>query len=114
VTPCPEPSAFHARLTTSVPSQDGGSADQLSAPCRSGELTTLAIASGPGATAVVLSGGGHDGAIGATAIHDFGGASDQASSTPFTMPQATIERDNILDHVVALELLASLVSAPRR
>jgi two-component system chemotaxis response regulator CheB len=84
-------------------------------------LTTLAIACGPGATAVVLSGGGHDGATGATAIHDFGGtviASDQASSTHFTMPQATIERDNILDHVVALDevadLLAAVVSAPRR
>src|SRR3954447_22241431 len=82
-------------------------------------LTTLAVACGPDATAVVLSGGGHDGATGATAIHDFGGpvlASDEPSSTNFSMPRATIERDSTIDHVVPLpeiaRLLASIASAP--
>jgi two-component system, chemotaxis family, protein-glutamate methylesterase/glutaminase len=81
-------------------------------------LTTLAIACGPRATAVVLSGGGHDGATGATAIHDFGGtvlASDEASSTNFSMPRATIERYSTIDHIVALrdiaDVLASIASA---
>jgi two-component system chemotaxis response regulator CheB len=84
-------------------------------------LTTLAIACGERAIAVVLSGGGHDGATGATAIHDFGGtviASDQASSTHFAMPQATIERGGIIDRIVAVdgvaEVLASVAGAPAR
>lgn len=58
-------------------------------------LATLATACGPSATAVVLSGGGHDGATGASAVHRFGGtviASDELSSEQFSMPQATIER----------------------
>lgn len=83
-------------------------------------LATLATACGPRATAVVLSGGGHDGATGATAVHRFGGtvlASSEASSTNFSMPQATIERDTAIDQVVALQempaLLASLVTPPR-
>ncbi|HEY2637077.1 MAG TPA: chemotaxis protein CheB [Solirubrobacteraceae bacterium] len=75
-------------------------------------LTTLAIACGSRATAVVLSGGGHDGATGATAVHDFGGtvvASDEATSTHFGMPQATIQRDDVVDHVVALDDIAGLL-----
>ena len=77
-------------------------------------LTTLAIACGPRATAVVLSGGGHDGATGATAIHDFGGAvlaTDEASSTNFSMPRATIERGDPIDHVVPLDDLADLLAS---
>lgn len=84
-------------------------------------LTTMATALGPRAIAVVLSGGGHDGATGATAVHVCGGtvlATDEATSHAFSMPQATIERDSAIDHVVALEdmpgLLAELVSAPTR
>ena len=83
-------------------------------------LTTLAVAAGPRATAAVLSGGGHDGATGATAIHAFGGtvlATDEASSALFSMPRATIERDNAVDHVVPLDELAGvlveLLAAPR-
>jgi two-component system chemotaxis response regulator CheB len=52
-------------------------------------LTTLAIAAGRRAIAVVRSGEGHDGATGATAIHRFGGtvvATDAASSQSFAMP----------------------------
>ncbi|HST80406.1 MAG TPA: chemotaxis protein CheB [Kineosporiaceae bacterium] len=82
-------------------------------------LTSLALAVGPRAVAVVLSGHGIDGATGATAVHRFGGvviASDEASSTEFSMPRATIGRDTGLNHVVALDdipaLLVSLAAAP--
>jgi two-component system, chemotaxis family, protein-glutamate methylesterase/glutaminase len=77
-------------------------------------LTTLAVACGARATAVVLSGHGHDGATGATAIHRFGGlvlASNEASSTYFSMPQATIERDSAIDQIVPLEEMASVLTA---
>jgi two-component system chemotaxis response regulator CheB len=81
-------------------------------------LATLAIAMGPRAICVVLSGQGHDGATGATAIHKFGGtvlASDEGSSVVFAMPSATIERNQAVDHVLDVDdipaLLAALVSA---
>jgi two-component system chemotaxis response regulator CheB len=77
-------------------------------------LATLATACGPRVTAVVLSGGGHDGATGATAVHQFGGtvlASDELTSQYFSMPQATIERDSVIDKIVPLgEIAALLVS----
>jgi two-component system chemotaxis response regulator CheB len=83
-------------------------------------LATLATAVGPSAIAVVLSGGGHDGATGATAVHRYGGtvlASDAASSESFSMPLAAIERDHAVDHVVDLDaipgLLQELVAAQR-
>jgi hypothetical protein len=68
---------------------------------------------------VVLSGGGHDGATGATAVHQFGGtvlASDELTSEYFSMPQATIERDSVIARIVPLgEIAALLVSnAPHR
>jgi two-component system chemotaxis response regulator CheB len=72
-------------------------------------LTTLAIAAGKRAIAVVLSGGGHDGATGASVIHAFGGtvlASDQASSQEYSMPLAAIERADAVDYVVALDDVA--------
>jgi two-component system chemotaxis response regulator CheB len=83
-------------------------------------LATLAITCGPRATAVVLSGGGHDGATGATAVHHLGGtvlASSELTSEHFSMPEATIERGGAIDQVVALAdmaaLLQSLIAAPR-
>jgi two-component system chemotaxis response regulator CheB len=83
-------------------------------------LTTLAVAARGRVIAVVLSGKGHDGATGASAVHRFGGrvlASDEASSQSFAMPSATIERDGAIDHVVALDALADrlvqLIAAPR-
>ena len=83
-------------------------------------LATLATACGPRATAVVLSGGGHDGATGATAVHHFGGtvlASSEATSEHFSMPLATIQRRGAIDHVVALneiaDLVASIIAASR-
>jgi two-component system chemotaxis response regulator CheB len=82
-------------------------------------LTTLAIAAGPRAIAVVLTGQGHDAATGATAVHRFGGtvlATNEASSHSFAMPSATIQRNHAIDHVVDLAqlpvLLTTLVSAP--
>jgi len=84
-------------------------------------LTTLAITCGPRATAVVLSGGGHDGATGASAIHRFGGtvlASSEASSEHFSVPQATIDRYRTIDQVAPLdeiaERLVSIVAAAGR
>ena len=72
-------------------------------------LTTLAVAVGGRAIAVVLSGGGHDGATGATAIHAFGGtvlATDEPSSREFSMPLAAIKRDHAVDNIVALDDVA--------
>jgi two-component system chemotaxis response regulator CheB len=67
-------------------------------------FATLATATGPDAIAVVLTGHGHDGATGATAVHTLGGtvvATDEATSEVFAMPEATIGRDHAVDHVVA-------------
>ena len=75
-------------------------------------LATLATALGERAVAVVLSGGGHDGATGATAVHVCGGtvvATDEATSETYSMPLATIERDDAIDHVVALDEVAPLL-----
>jgi two-component system chemotaxis response regulator CheB len=76
-------------------------------------LTTLALAAGPRATAVILTGRGNDGATGATAVHHFGGvviASNEATSTEYGMPQASIERDHIVDHEVTLDQIADLLT----
>lgn len=82
-------------------------------------LTSLALSAGGRAVAVVLSGHGHDGATGATAVHRLGGtvlATDEASSAAYSMPSATIARDHTIDHVVDLDavapLLAALATAP--
>jgi len=83
-------------------------------------LTSLALAAGPMAIAVVLSGTGNDGATGATVIHDLGGtviAADAASSAQYAMPAATIARGDALDYEVNVdhiaELLRTLVTGPR-
>jgi two-component system chemotaxis response regulator CheB len=76
-------------------------------------LTSLALAVGARAIAVVLSGHGNDGATGATAIHRFGGtviASNAATSAAFSMPYATISRDEVIDHVVALDEIPALLA----
>jgi two-component system chemotaxis response regulator CheB len=77
-------------------------------------LSTLAVCAGPRAVAVVLSGEGHDGATGATAVHCLGGtvlATSHASSRAFSMPSATIERDNALDQIVDLDDLGDVLVA---
>ncbi|MBB4742752.1 two-component system chemotaxis response regulator CheB [Actinoplanes octamycinicus] len=109
------PGGFHTLITceyavTLVPSGDRPpyrpSADLL--------LTSMALACGSRAVAVVLSGYGNDGATGATAIHCLGGtvvASDESTSTVFAMPYATISRTEIIDHVVPVEKIADLLTA---
>ena len=84
-------------------------------------LTSLALVAAPRTVAVVLSGGGNDGAVGAAALHEFGGvviASDERSSESFGMPAAAIGRDGAVDYVVAVgdipPLLTALVEAPPR
>lgn len=77
-------------------------------------LSSMAVSVGPSAIAVVLSGRGHDGATGATAVHRFGGvvvATDEATSARFEMPSSAIDRDEIVDHVVALSEVAHLLVA---
>ena len=77
-------------------------------------LTTLAVAAGTRVIAVVLTGNGNDAATGATAVHRFGGTviacSPQSSAQP-AMPQAAMDRGDIVDHVVALDQVAELVTA---
>jgi two-component system chemotaxis response regulator CheB len=68
-------------------------------------LTSLAIAVGPEAIAVVLTGFGHDGAAGISAVKRFNGttlASDEASSREFGMPEAAIGT-GVVDYVLALD-----------
>lgn len=83
-------------------------------------LTSLALVAAPRSIAVVLSGGGSDGATGAVAVHDFGGtviAADEASSAYFGMPGAAIGRDDAVDQVLPVDeipaLLISLTGATR-
>ena len=73
-------------------------------------LTTLALAIGDRLIAVVLSGRGNDAATGASAVHRFGGtvvACTTATSTQQAMPQATLDRADAVDHVVALPDIAA-------
>ena len=75
-------------------------------------LTTLTLAAGRRAIAVVLSGEGQDAATGATAVHHFGGTvivSSIGTSARSAMPRATMLRDSITDHVVPLDDLAGLL-----
>jgi two-component system chemotaxis response regulator CheB len=75
-------------------------------------LTTLALAIGDRLIAVVLSGRGNDAATGASAVHRFGGtvvACTTATSTQQAMPQATLDRADAVDHVVALPDIAALL-----
>jgi two-component system chemotaxis response regulator CheB len=77
-------------------------------------LTTLALAVGDRLIAVVLSGRGNDAATGASVVHRFGGtviASTAATSTQQAMPQAAVDRDDAVDHVVALPDIAALLTA---
>jgi two-component system chemotaxis response regulator CheB len=60
-------------------------------------LATLAVALGPRAVAVVLTGGGTDASLGTQAIHAYGGhviVQDEASSQIYGMPHASIHADH--------------------
>ncbi|MFI5494762.1 chemotaxis protein CheB [Actinoplanes sp. NPDC051859] len=75
-------------------------------------LTTAAIALGRRLIAVVLTGRGNDAATGATAVHHLGGtviATTAATSTESSMPQATITRDDVADHVLPLRRVAPVL-----
>jgi two-component system chemotaxis response regulator CheB len=77
-------------------------------------LTTLAVVAGSRVIAVVLTGRGNDAATGASAVHRFGGTvivSSAGTSAHQSMPQAAIDRDDAVDHVVALESIAPLLIA---
>ena len=77
-------------------------------------LATLATGAGRRAIAVILSGGGHDGATGATAVHACGGtvlATDETSSGSFSMPLAAIEREHAVDRVLPLREIAGALEA---
>jgi two-component system, chemotaxis family, protein-glutamate methylesterase/glutaminase len=68
-------------------------------------LTSLAVAVGDDAIAVVLTGFGHDGAAGATAVKRLGGtliASSIATSQQPSMPEAAVDT-GLVDHVLALD-----------
>jgi two-component system chemotaxis response regulator CheB len=75
-------------------------------------LASLAIAVRTDAIAVVLSGYGHDGAAGATAVKRMGGtlvASDRASSQQFGMPEAAIDTGDV-DHVLPLDAIGATLA----
>jgi two-component system chemotaxis response regulator CheB len=74
---------------------------------------SIAAAYGPRAIAVVLTGSGHDGAVGVTAIKQRGGtvvAQDEASSEFFGMPGAAI-KTGAVDYVVPLDQMAAKLVA---
>ena len=82
-------------------------------------LSSLASGMGSRTIAVVLSGGGSDGATGALAVHTLGGiviAADEASSGHFAMPRAAIDRDDAVDVVLPVDAipatLRSLLAPP--
>jgi two-component system chemotaxis response regulator CheB len=67
-------------------------------------LVSLAVAVGPAAIAVVLTGLGHDGTAGATAVKRLGGtllASTAATSQESSMPAAAIDT-GLVDHELSL------------
>ena len=77
-------------------------------------LASLALVAGPRTIAVILSGRGRDGAMGASAVHDCGGvviAADRATSRYFEMPAAAIRRTGSVDHVLRVTDIAAQVEA---
>jgi two-component system chemotaxis response regulator CheB len=75
-------------------------------------LSTMGVALGERAIAVVLSGGGRDGATGATVVHGCGGtviAADPESTPHSSMPNEAIERDQAVDHILDPPAIAELL-----
>jgi two-component system, chemotaxis family, protein-glutamate methylesterase/glutaminase len=72
-------------------------------------LASMALSVGEAAIAVIMTGSGHDGATGATAVHKHSGlvvTTDESTSEHFSMPRSTIERDNVVDEVVPVHHVA--------
>ena len=75
-------------------------------------LVSMALSLGRDAIAAVLSGGGHDGATGAVAVHDFGGhvlVSDEATSAHSAMPLATLARSGAHAEALPVDDLAARI-----
>ena len=75
-------------------------------------LTSLALTVGASAVAVVLTGGGHDGATGTSAVKRFGGCvlvSDEVTSMNFGMPGAAIDRETV-DQMLPLQRIAATLN----
>jgi two-component system chemotaxis response regulator CheB len=75
-------------------------------------LSTMGVALGERPIAVVLSGGGRDGATGATVVHGCGGtviAADPGSTPHPSMPNEVIERDAAVDHIPDPPAIAELL-----
>jgi len=73
-------------------------------------MASMGLSLGPRAIAVVLSGSGHDGATGATIVHDFGGfvlTADEASSRAYAMPDAANRRDHAVDEILPVDAIAA-------
>jgi two-component system chemotaxis response regulator CheB len=76
-------------------------------------LTSMGVAVPTKSIGVILSGSGHDGATGATVLHQLGGtvvASDEATSTYFAMPSAAIAR-GAADIVMPLTEIADYLTS---
>jgi len=76
-------------------------------------FTTMASGHGRRAIAVVLTGGGVDGATGASSVHRFGGTVIAAAalfSAGPDMPQAASERDHVTDQHEVGPLLTALAA----
>lgn len=90
----------------------GGPAEHNCVPAVDPLLRTVAAVVGAGAIVVVLTGMGIDGAAGALAVHEAGGAvvvQDQASSVVWGMPGATVAI-GAADHVLPLNDIAPEVA----
>lgn len=75
-------------------------------------LCTLAVAVGPRAIAVILTGSGTDGALGVQAVHTYGGRTlvqDEASAQQFGMPAAAVLADTPAPPLPLDEIAAALL-----
>ncbi len=73
-------------------------------------MASMGLSLGPRAIAVVLSGSGHDGATGATIVHDFGGfvlTADEQSSRAYGMPDAANRRDHAVNETLPVDAIAT-------
>jgi len=73
-------------------------------------MASMGLTLGARAIVVVLSGSGHDGATGATIVHDFGGTvltADERSSRAYAMPDAAIRRDHAVDETLSVDDIAA-------